>query len=140
MAGRQLDALRRQKVDERMGRRRRGLVHGGHHALVILRAGDGGNFGIGVEDRAGLGAHAAGDDHLAVLLQRLADGGERFGLGAVEKAAGVDDDRVRALVVSADLIAFRAQPGEDALAIDQRLGAAERDEGDFAANRQASGR
>ena len=52
-------------------------------------------------DLLGLGAHAAGDDDLAVLRQRLADGVERFRLGAVEKAAGVDDHQVGALVLAA---------------------------------------
>ena len=53
---------------------------------------------------------------------------ERLRLGAVEKAAGVDDDEVRAGVLARQLITLRAQPRDDALAVDQRLRAAERDE------------
>ena len=58
----------------------------------------------------------------------VADGVERFRLRAVEKAAGVDDDEVGAVVLARELIALRAQPRDDALGIDQRLRAAERDE------------
>ena len=68
-----------------MRRGRRGAVHRRHHAFVILRAGDRGKFGKSIEDRARFGAHAAGDDHLAVFLERLADGVERFRLGASRK-------------------------------------------------------
>ena len=78
-------------------------------------------------------AHAAGDDHPAVLGNRLADRLEAFLLGAVEEAAGVDQHDVGAGVVGAHRIAVGAQPGQDALGIDQRLGTAEADHADFAA-------
>ena len=91
-------------------------MHRLDHALVLLRAGDGEHAGIAFGDLLRLGAHAAGDDHLAVLGERLADGGERFRLRAVEKAAGVDDHEVGALVLAGELVAFRAQPRDDALA------------------------
>ena len=61
----------------------------------------------------------------------VADGVERFRLRAVEEAAGVDDHEVGALVLARELVALRAQPRDDALGIDQRLRAAERDEADF---------
>ena len=67
---------------------------------------------------------------LAVLRERAADRVERFRLRAVEEAAGVDDDEVGALVLARELVALGAQPRDDALAVDQRLGAAERDEAD----------
>src|SRR5262249_47207457 len=57
-----------------------------------------------------------------------ADRVERLRLGAVEEAAGIDDDEVRALVRTRELVALGAQPRDDALGIDQRLRAAERDE------------
>ena len=101
MARRELHALRGHQVDERVVRRGRGGVHRRHDALVGLRAGDRRDVGKGVADRLGLGAHAAGDDDPAVLAQRRADRLERFGLGAVEKTAGVDDDRVGAGVAGA---------------------------------------
>ena len=51
-------------------------------------------------------------------------------LRAVEEAAGVDDDGVGAGMRWRKLVALGAQPGDDALAIDERLRAAERDERD----------
>ena len=48
--------------------------------------------------------------------------------GAVEKAAGVDDDRVGPGVIARKLVAFGAQPRQNAFAVDERLRAAERNE------------
>ncbi|MNY42831.1 hypothetical protein D3C86_1777560 [compost metagenome] len=76
-------------------------------------------------------AHAAGDDHLAVLGQRLADGVQRLGLGAVDEAAGVDHHHVGILIGGDDLVALHAQLGEDAFGVDGGLRATERNETDF---------
>ena len=86
---------------------------------------------MGGEDAVGLDAEAAGDDHLAVLGQGLADRRERFLLGAVQKAASVDHDRVGAFIAGRQLVAFGAKAGDDALGIDQRLGTAEADKADL---------
>ena len=110
--------------------RRCGLVDRLEHALVLLRPGDGEHIGKPLADLFRLGAHAAGDDHLAVLAQRRADRIEGFGLRAVEEAAGVDDDEIGAVMRPRELVALGTQPRDDALGIDQRLGAAERDEAD----------
>ncbi len=45
-------------------------------------------------DDIALGAETAGHDHLAVLVERLADRGERFVDRLVDEAAGVDDDEI----------------------------------------------
>ena len=103
----------------------------GDHALILLRPGDGEHVGITCGDLFRLGTHAAGDDHLAVFGQRRADRLERLRLRAVEEAAGVDDDEVGAVMLARELIALRAQARDDALGIDQRLGAAERDKAHF---------
>jgi hypothetical protein len=66
----------------------------------------------------------------AVLGDGLADRLEAFFLGAVEEAAGVDQHDIGAGIVGRHFIAVGAQLGEDALGIDQRLGAAERDHAD----------
>ncbi len=92
---RELNRARRQEVDVGVGRRRHGGVHRVDHRLVLLRAGDGEHGRMRAADVALVGAEAAGDDDPAVLAQRLADRLEALGLGAVEKAAGVDDHRVR---------------------------------------------
>ena len=105
--------------------RRQRAMHGVEHAFILLRARDRQHAGIGRLDLLGLRAHAAGDDDLAVLGHRLADGAERFLLGAVEKAAGIDDDEIGAVMLARQLIAFGAQPRDDALGIHQRLGASQ---------------
>ena len=63
-------------------------------------------------------------------MQRLADGIERFGHGFVNEAAGIDHDQVGAFVLVGDLVALGAQLRDDALGIDECLGAAQRDEAD----------
>ena len=130
MARRQLHALRRHEIDERIVRGRRGFVHRLHDALVGLRPGDREHVGERGADLLGLRAHAAGDDHLAVLAQRRADGLQRLALGGIEEAAGVHDDRVGARMRLGEFVPLRPQARDDALGIHERLGAAEGDEGD----------
>src|SRR2546421_6350057 len=131
MARGQLDAFGRYQIKEWIVPWRHRPVHGRDHALVLLRAGDREYVRVALCDLLRLGAHAAGHDHLAVSGQRVADGGERLRLRAVEKAAGVHDGEVGTAMAASKLIALRAQPRDDALGIDQRLGAAERDKADF---------
>src|SRR5262249_59004763 len=73
----ELDASGWQQVDERVMARRQRAMHRLDHALVLLRTGDGEHLRIARGDLLRLGAHAAGHDHLAVLVERLADGRER---------------------------------------------------------------
>jgi hypothetical protein len=100
------------------------------HRLVLLRPGHGQHPGVRAGDELGLGPEAARDDDAPVFLQRLADGLEAFGLGAVEEAAGVHDHRLGAGVVGADRIALGPQAREDAFAVDKRLGTAKADHAD----------
>ncbi|MNN48283.1 hypothetical protein D3C81_1627550 [compost metagenome] len=133
MARGELDALRRHQVDQRvvLGLRRDDFVNGADHLLVLLRAGHGQHAGVHVADGVFGHAHAAGDDHLAVLGDGLTDGVQGFGLGAVDETAGVDHHDVGILVGRYDLVAFHAQLGEDALGIDCGLRATQADESDF---------
>jgi hypothetical protein len=66
----------------------------------------------------------SGDDHPAVLGQRLADDIERFLHGGVDEAAGIDHYEIGVVVTRHDGITFGPQLGEDTLTIDQGLGAA----------------
>ena len=75
-------------------------------------------------DEIVLHAEAAGDHHLAVLVERFADRVERFLDRGVDEAAGVDDDEVGAGVVGRGGVALGAQLREDALRVDERLGTA----------------
>ena len=101
-----------------------------HHLGGGVRAGHREHARMRLADDVALRAEAAGDDHLAVLVERFADGVEGFVDRLVDEAAGVDDDEIGVLVAGGDQIALGAQLREDALGIDQRLRAAERDEAD----------
>ena len=133
VARRELDALRRHQVQVGivvfLGRR--GIVHGAHHFFILLRSGHGQHAGVHVADHGLFHAHAAGDDDLAVLGQRFADGFQRFGLGAVDEAAGVDDHDIRVVVLGRDFVPFGAELGQDAFGVDQGFRTAQADEADF---------
>jgi hypothetical protein len=96
-----------------------------------MRPGDRQYVGVGIADAGLVHAHAAGDDDAAVAGHGLADRLEAFGPGAVEEAAGVDDDDVGALPGTGDLVTLGAEARDDAFGIDQRLGAAQADDADF---------
>ena len=124
--GRQADASGGQQIDKGIGCRRHRGVYGIQHLFILVWAGDGQNARMMFADIIRLGAKAAGDDNLAIFLQRLTDGVQTFGLGTVEEPAGIDDHRIGARVIGRDAVSFGAQPGQDALTVHQRLGAAER--------------
>ncbi len=102
----------------------------GDDGVILLRPGDREHCREASADDFGFVAHAAGDDDATVLGDCLADRGKAFLLGRIEEAAGVNQHDVRAGIISGHLIAVGAQLGEDALAVDQRLGTAERDHAD----------
>ncbi len=135
MARGELDvALRRlrDEIEIRALRGRGGGVDRAHHILILVRAGDRQHVRKAGADRFRLIAHAAGDDHPAIFGDGLPNRFEAFLLGAVEKAAGVDEDNVRAGIVAAHRITIRTQARQDALAVDQSLGAAKRNHADTA--------
>jgi hypothetical protein len=130
MPRRELDALRRQQVEEGIVRGRHRGVHRLHHPGVVLRLGDGQHLREFLADDVALRplAKAARDDDLAVLGQRLADGPERLLHGGVDEAAGVDQDHVGLVVAGHGLVALGPQLREDPLGIHQRLGTAQGNE------------
>ena len=83
-------------------------MHGGHHWLVLRRAGDGQNVGVCLLDALGICAvaHAAGDNHAAIGVHGFADGIQRFLFGAVDKAAGVHYHHISGLVGGHHIVAF----------------------------------
>ena len=90
-------------------------MHRVHHLLVLVRPRHGQNAGMALGDHIGFCAKAAGHDHLAVLVDRLADSVEAFGSRRIQEPARVHQNKVRALVVRRDLIALSSQAGDDAL-------------------------
>ena len=119
------------QVDVRALGWRRGLVDCLDHVFVLVGAGHRQDGGVRSADCLGILAHAAGHDHAAVLGDGFADCGQAFFLRTVEEAAGIDQDDIGAGVVRAHRIAVGAQAGEDALAVDERLGTAEADHPDL---------
>ncbi len=99
--------------------------------LILVRARYGQNTRMRACDIVRLGPQTARHDHAAIFAQRLANRVQTFGLGAVEKAAGVHNYRIGTAIIGADPIAFGAQSGQDPLTIHKRLGAAKRDHPDF---------
>jgi hypothetical protein len=79
MTWRQAQSLRRDEVELRVMRRRNGVMHGRHDGFILMGAGDRQDRRMGGADRFGFTTHAAGDDDATVLIDRLADGGKRFG-------------------------------------------------------------
>ena len=71
-----------------------------------------------------LKTQTAGHHYLAIFRESLADGIERLLDRGVDEAAGVDDDEVGAGVGLGGFVAFGAQLREDALGVDECLGAA----------------
>ena len=63
-------------------------VDSAHHGFVLMRPGDGQHARVAFMDPRRFGAETAGDDDLAVLRQRLANGVQRFLPRAVDEAAG----------------------------------------------------
>jgi len=81
MARCQADAGRGQKIDKGVGRGRHGAVDGVQHLFVLVGACDGKDIWMVFADIIRLRPQTAGHDDLAVLLERLADCVEAFGLG-----------------------------------------------------------
>ena len=101
------------------------LVHGHHYLFQRVRAGHGEDLRMRVAHHVALGAQTSGDDHPAVFRDRFADRVKRFLHRRLDEAAGIHHDEIGPVVRGGDRVAFGAQPGEDALRVDQRLGTAE---------------
>ena len=123
----QLHVRLRDQVDEGALAGRCGFVHGLDDRLVLVRTGHSEDLREAGADRLSLFAHAAGDDHAAILGDRLADRGQALFLGGIEEAARIDQHDIGPGIVGAHRIAIGAQPGEDPLGIDQRLRTAKAD-------------
>ena len=135
MRGREFDALRRHKVGVGVVRLGQVRVHRLEYPGRIVRPGHRQHRRMRRLHHAVFCPEAAGNDHLAVFRKRLADGVQRFGDRRVDEAAGIDDYEVRALVGRRHQVTLGAQLREDALRVDQRLGATKRHKAHFGRHR-----
>jgi hypothetical protein len=126
MARRQADTRGRQQINERIGAGRYRFVHAIQNLFILVRPRDRQNVGVMFADIIRFGPKAAGDDDLAVLGQSLTNRIKAFGLGTVQKPAGIDNHRIGARVIGADCITFRAKAGKDTFAIHQSFGTTKR--------------
>ena len=92
--------------------------------MIILRAGDRQHAGMRLKNPLRAFAQATGDNDLAIFGHRLADGVQRFSHRRIDEAAGVHHHHIGIVVGLHDVITLDLQLGEDALGVDQRLGAA----------------
>ena len=72
MARRQGNAAGGQQIDKRIRVWRGGQMHRIQHLFILVRAGDGENFGVISADIIRLGPQATSDDNLAVFGKRFA--------------------------------------------------------------------
>ena len=70
------------------------------HLLVLLRAGDGQNLWMRAGDVIGIRAQTPGNDDPTIFSQSFADGLQAFGLGGIQKPAGVYYDGIRPLIIA----------------------------------------
>jgi hypothetical protein len=124
---RQADALRRHQISVRVVRFGQVLVHVAHHFFHRVRTGNGQHRRVRRLDDVALGAEAAGDDDLAVLVECLADGVERFLDGGINEAAGVDDDQIGIIVIWGNFVTLGAQAGKDQFGVGTGFRAAQAD-------------
>ena len=126
-----------------------GIPLGGLHAfaerrdlLQLIGADDRVHFRHVLPDVAAIALHqAAGDDQLLraaglLVLGHLEDGVDRFLLGGIDEAAGVDDEDVGIGGMRRQLVALRGELAHHDFGIDEILRAAETDKTDFQESRQ----
>ncbi len=96
-------------------------MHRIQNLFILVRARDGQNAWMMFADIIRFSAQTSCNDDFAVFLKRFANCVQAFGLGAVEKSAGIDDHRIRASIIGRDPVPFGAQASQDAFAVDQRF-------------------
>jgi hypothetical protein len=96
------------------------------HCGSAVGAGNGLHSGPGIQNKLPIRAEAARDYHIGTMLQSLADDIQRLFDRILDKAAGVNNHRVRILIGGADLIPLLHKKSDDVLGIHQILAAAQR--------------
>jgi len=111
----QRHTCRGQQINKRIRRGRHGIVHGIQDLLILVRARHGQNTRMMFADIIRLGTKTARHDHPPVFRQGFANRIKTFGLGAVQKPAGVHNHRISPHILSRDAIAFGPQPCQNTL-------------------------
>jgi hypothetical protein len=105
-------------------------MHRVEHLLVLLRAGHGQHLGMRAGDILGLGPETAGDDDPAVLGRAPRRSPRGFRPWRCRESRRCSRSPRRRRHNRARCHSPRRAAGQDAFAVDQRLGAAERDHAD----------
>jgi hypothetical protein len=106
-------------------------MHRADDILILMGTGDGEHIGEARADHVSFIAHTARDNHPAIFRHRLANRLKALFLGAIQKAAGVDQHNIGTSIIGRHCITIGAQLRQDAFAIDQRLGTAKRHHAHF---------
>ena len=106
-------------------------MHSADNSFILVRTRDGQNAGMGGANGIGLNPIATSDNHPAVLFHRFANGSKAFSLGAIEKPASVNQHHIGVGIAGCYQITLSAKLGQNALGINQSLGATQRNETDF---------
>ena len=78
-----------------------------HNLFGGGRPSDAQDLGVRIGDNFFLRSHAAGNQYLAILGNRLADGVQRFLFRAIDEAAGIHHNQVSVVVTRHDVVAVR---------------------------------
>ena len=125
--GRQAYALRRDQAGERIMRLRQVRMNGGHDFGQCVRAGNREHLRVRLFNDITVlfCAETAGNDDLAVFGKRFTNRVQRLFHRAVDKTAGVDDNKIGCVIGWRNLIALRPELRQNLFGVNQRLGAAE---------------
>ena len=126
----QTDTAARNEIEVRGVRSREVLMHELHHVLLFLRSQNAEHCRVPLHHeiravRVLFPAEAPHHDHAAVFTGRFGDRAEALLNRLVDEPAGIHDHEIRIPVVIDDRIAFAPELRNDALRVDERLGAAE---------------
>ena len=119
------------EIEKGIGGHRCRFVHRPDHGFILMGAADREHFRKARADHFGFLAEAARHDHATVFGQGFANRFERFFLRAVEEPARVDQHDIGPGIVGRQAVPVGAQFRQDAFAVDERFGAAERNHADF---------
>ena len=106
MPGGETNALWRYQVNKRIVLSRQMLMDGFHYLVCSVRAGHSEYIRVRLFYDITLGTETAGDDHLAVFIQRFTDRIQRLFDSSVNKTTGVHYHQVSTIITGRNFITF----------------------------------